>query len=183
VSSVALFPGGPVDSYAISDPVTQRLPSGIYYWTAAYSDGSQPQPTTSPCGSETLTIGSPPRIVTRSAFISVRSVTLPISCTVLPCRLTVTLTLPPVLGASDARATGKRNHLGITLARGTATIRKHGAQTVRLRVTPAGRRFVSSHRGRATVIAAIAMRLGGHTTITKQRFKIKIAKTGKPRNG
>jgi hypothetical protein len=52
---------------------------------------------------------------------------------------------------------------------------------VRLRVTAAGRSFVASHNDRVTVIAAMAMRIAGHTTTVKQRLKIKIAKTSKPR--
>src|SRR5581483_7965815 len=43
---------------ADSDPVTTVLAAGTYYWTAAYSGDSRNDPSSSPCGAETLTVES-----------------------------------------------------------------------------------------------------------------------------
>jgi hypothetical protein len=100
-------------------------------------------------------------------------------CLVLPCTVRITITLLAPLTAGEARQKATTKPSVITLARGKVTIRKHGAQTVRLRVTPAGRRFVASHAGHLTVNAALAMTIGGRTRVVKQRLKIKIMKPSK----
>ena len=43
---------------ADSDPVNPVLTAGTYYWTAAYSGDSRNEPSSSPCGAETLTVES-----------------------------------------------------------------------------------------------------------------------------
>src|SRR6185437_5879683 len=43
---------------ADSDPVNTILAAGTYYWTAAYSGDSRNDPSSSPCGAETLTVES-----------------------------------------------------------------------------------------------------------------------------
>jgi hypothetical protein len=166
---------GPV---ATSDPVTQQLAPGTYYWTAAYSGNSAYQPSTSPCGSQTLTI-APVRILRAAATIAAQVLTLTTSCTAPPCtaRITITLLAPPP--ASDARKQARIKPPVITLARGKVTIRKRGKHTVRLRPTAAGRRFVASHDGQVTVNAALTMTIAGHARVLKQHLKLKIIKPSK----
>jgi hypothetical protein len=175
-STVGLLPveGGGTSS----DPVPTTLAPGSYYWTVSYSGDGANQPTTSPCGSEVLTVAAF-RISPLGASISAQSLTLNMGCTVLPCtlRITVTFVAPP--RARDARQKAKRKPLVVVLARGIVTIRKHGAQTVRLRLTAAGRRFAASHNGQVTVITAVAMTIHGHVRVVNQRVKIKIIKPSK----
>jgi hypothetical protein len=174
-STRAIFPisaGG-----ASSNPVPTQLAPGTYYWTVSYSGDSDNQPTASVCGSETLTV-QPARILSYGAFLSAQAMTLNMSCVVLPCTARVTITLPAGLRASAGQA-GKRKRPVVTLARGRVTIRKHGAQTVRLSPTAAGRRFAASHNGRVTVSAAVTITSAGHTTVARQRLKIKIMRRTK----
>jgi uncharacterized delta-60 repeat protein len=175
-STVGLLPveGGGTSS----DPVPTQLAPGTYYWTVSYSGDGANQPTTSPCGSETLTVAAF-RISPFGASISAQSLTLNMGCIVLPCTVRITITLLAPLTASEARQKAKTKRPVITLARGKVTIRKHGAQTVRLRLTTAGRRFAASHNGQVTVTAAVAMTIHGHNRVVNQRLKIKIRKPSK----
>jgi ELWxxDGT repeat protein len=166
-----------VGSISSSDPVGIVLASGTYYWTAVYS-GKLPS-SASPCGAETLTVMPPLWSLTPSAVVTFRAVTLTLGCTTVPCTLTVKITVPAGLRASAARKHRKTKPPVITLARGTVTIRKHGPHPVRLRLTAAGRRFITAHRGRLTVNVVIAMTSRGHTTAVSQRITIKITKTRK----
>jgi hypothetical protein len=175
-STRAIFPifaGG-----TSSNPVPTQLAPGTYYWTVAYSGDSDNQPSTSPCGSEVLTV-QPARVLTYGAFLSAQALTLNMTCIVLPCTAMVTITLPAALRASAPHRKGKSKPPVITLARGRVTIRKHGAQTVRLRLTAAGRRFAASHNGKVTVTAAVAITSARHTTVASQRLKLKITKQSK----
>jgi hypothetical protein len=118
----------------------------------------------------------PLQIFPRGGFLFPRTAALRIKCTVLPCRLRVTVNFPVSLRAGEARqhATGKPRV--ITLARGAITVKTHRLHTVRLRLTAAGRRFVAFHTGRVTVTVAVAMTIRGHTHRTKQRLTLTIAK-------
>jgi hypothetical protein len=171
-------PTAPDGFDTIAPPLIQQLSSGDYYWTVAYSGDANFQSSTSPCGSEKLTV-APVRILSHLGVISTQALTLTMSCTAPLCLARITVTLPAPLRATDARQTTKRKPPVITLARGTVTIKKHGAQTVRLRLTAAGRRFVASHSGQVTVNAAVAMTIQGHTRVLNQRLKIKITKPSK----
>src|SRR5581483_11532875 len=114
-STRAIFPvfgGG-----ASSNPVPTQLTPGTYYWTVAYSGDSDNQPSTSPCGSETLTV-QPAQILTYGAFLFNQALTLNMTCIVLPCTARVTVTLPAGLLATDARQKGKRTQRVVTRARG-----------------------------------------------------------------
>jgi hypothetical protein len=161
-----------------SDPVTQVLGRGTYYWTAAYSGDIANAPSTSPCGAETLTV-APLRISPYGALISTQALTLTMGCTAPPCTVRITITLLAPLTASDARRKAKSKPPVITLAGGKVTIRKDGPRTVRLRLTAAGRRFVASHHGQVTVNAALAITVHGHTRVINQRLKIKIITASK----
>jgi hypothetical protein len=161
-----------------SDPVPTPLPPGTYYWTVSYSGDGANQPSTSSCGAETLTVAAF-RISSFGAFMSAQSLMLNMGCTVLPCTVRITISLLAPLTASDARQKAKTKLPVITLARGKITIRKQGLQTVRLRLTAAGRRFAASHSGQVTVTAAVAMTIHGHTRVVNQRLKIKITKPSK----
>jgi hypothetical protein len=175
-STVGLLPveGGGTSS----DPVPTQLAPGTYYWTVSYTGDSANQPSTSPCGAETLTVAAF-RISPFGALISPQSLTLNMSCIVPPCTVRITISLLSPLKASDASQKAKSKPPVITLARGKVTIRKHGPQTVRLRLTAAGRRFAASHNGQVTVTAAMAMTIHGHTRVVNQRLKIKIMKPSK----
>jgi hypothetical protein len=177
-STVGLLPveGGGTSS----DPVPTQLAPGTYYWTVSYSGDGANQPTTSPCGAETLTVAAF-QISPFGAFISAQSLTLNMGCIVLPCTVRITISLHAPLTASDARQKAKTKPPVITLARGKVTIRKHGMHTVRLRLTAAGRRFAASHNGQVTVTAAMAMTIHGHTRVVNQRLNIKILKPSKRR--
>jgi hypothetical protein len=175
-STVGLLPveGGGTSS----DPVPTQLAPDTYYWTVSYSGDSANQPTTSACGSEVLTVAAF-QISPFGAVISPQSLTLNVGCILLPCTARITVTLFAPLTASDARQAAKTKPPVITLARGRVTIRRHGPQAVRLRLTGAGRRFAASHHGRVTVTAAVAMTVHGRTRVVRQRLKLKIMKPSK----
>jgi hypothetical protein len=168
-----------VGSISSSDPVGIVLASGTYYWTAVYSGNVRLPSSASPCGAETLMVMPPLWSLTPSAVVTFRAVTLTLGCTTVPCTLTVKITVPAGLQASPARKHRKTKPPVITLARGTVTIRKHGPHPVRLRLTAAGRRLITAHRGHLTVNVLIAMTSRGHTTAVSQRITIKITKTRK----
>jgi hypothetical protein len=168
---LAVFGGG-----TSSQPVPTTLAAGTYFWTVVYSGDGANQPSTSPCGSETLTIAGPLLVPPGTASVSLNLATLGIGCTKLPCTVAVTITRPPFLRADVTRQKGKGQPPRATLATGRVTIRKHGAQTVRLRLTAAGRRFVASHKGRVTLNATVAITIHGHTAVVKRHLTIKIAK-------
>jgi hypothetical protein len=155
--------------------VDRPLPSGTYYWLVAYSGDSHNQPSASRCGDETLTVSSPPYIG-GLAFSSRTAVTLAVSCPVALCKVRITITTPALLTATDARSRGKSKPPVITLARGTVTIRKHGARKATLRLTSAGRRFIASHHGRLTVTATIAAFIHGHTRTLTGGLTLKITR-------
>jgi hypothetical protein len=156
-----------------SQPVPTTLAPGTYFWTVVYSGDSANQPSTSPCGSETLTIAGPLLVPPGAASVSLNLGALGVGCTTVPCTVAVTITRLSFPQADVAR---KRQPPVVTLATGRVTIRKHGAQTVRLRLTPAGRRFVASHKGRVTLNATVAITTHGHTTVVRRHLTIKIAK-------
>jgi hypothetical protein len=167
---------------ASSQPVPTQLAPGTYYWTVSYSGDGANQPSTSPCGTETLTI-APLWLSPNSGLISTQALTLTMSCTAPPCTVRITISLVAPLRASDARLSTKRKPSVITLARGKVTIRKHGPHSVLLHLTPAGRRFASSHHGHVNVNAALAVTVDGHTRVIHQRLTIKITKAGKHQPG
>jgi hypothetical protein len=154
-------------------------PPGTYYWKVDYTGDSSNLPSTSPCGAETLTVARF-RISPYGALISTQALTLTMSCAAPPCTVRITMTLPAPLRASDARQKVKSRPPVTILAHGTVTIRKRGSQTVRLRLTAAGRRFVASHHGQVTVNVAVAMTIRGHTRVLNQRLKLKIKTPSKP---
>jgi hypothetical protein len=168
---LAVFGGG-----TSSQPVPSTLAPGTYFWTVVYSGDSANQPSTSPCGFETLTIAGPLLVSPGATSVSLNLAALGISCTTVPCTVAVTITRPPFLRADVTRQNGKSQPPRATLATGTVTIRKHGAQMVRLRLTAAGRRFVASHKGRVTLNATVAITVHGHTAVVKRHLTIKIAK-------
>jgi hypothetical protein len=159
--------------------VPSTLAPGTYFWTVVYSGDSANQPSTSPCGFETLTVAPPLLVHPGTASIALNLATLGVGCTTVPCTVAVTITRPPFLRADVAPHKGKSQPPPATLATGRVTIRKHGAQTVRLRLTAAGRRFVASHKGRVTLNATVAITIRGHTTMVKRRLTIKITKPSK----
>lgn len=177
-SSTSTVQDTSLSAFAGSAPVSTPLSPGTYYWKVAYSGDSDDQASTSSCGAETLTV-APVHII--GPLVSNGSViALVMSCQVA-CRLRITITAPASRLATDARENGQAKPRVITLARASVTIRKHGVQRARLRLTSAGRRFVATHSGRVTVTAAIAMTIDGHTRVLTRRLTLTIAKPGKHR--
>jgi hypothetical protein len=168
---LAVFGGG-----TSSQPVPSTLAPGTYFWTVVYSGDSANQPSTSPCGFETLTIAGPLLVSPGATSVALNLATLGIGCTTVPCTVAVTITRPAFLRADVARHAGKSQPPVAALATGRVTIRKNGAHTVRLRLTAAGRKFVASHKGRVTLNATVAITIHGHTTVVKRRLTIKITK-------
>ncbi len=160
-----------------SSPVPTTLAPGTYYWTVSYSGDLANQPSTSPCGSETLTV-APFSISAQAAVVSTQTLALTMSCTAPLCTVRITVTRVALLAASDARQKAKRKPPVATLARGTVTIRR-GAKTVRLQLTPAGRKFVASHNGQVPVDVAVAMTIAGHRRVVNQHIRLKIKKASK----
>jgi Bacterial Ig-like domain (group 3) len=154
-----------------------RLPAGNYYWEEFYTGDALHQPSAGGCGDASVTIDPPPGILTRGASISPAAVALTMSCGQPPCVMKIAVTVPRIVLSPDARKKGVSKPSVITLATGSVTLRKRGAKTVRLRLTPAGRRFVATHDGRVAVVAAVSETIGRHTAVVNHRLRLTINKT------
>lgn len=120
---------------------------------------------------EATAAASAPRLEGTATSTST-SVTVTITCTSVPCTVTITITIS---GASSARKGHGKPHK-ITLAGGTFTIRKHGAQRLSVHLTKEGRKLLGRHHGRLTASLVAAEKLHGHTLQTTKTIKISPAK-------
>jgi hypothetical protein len=101
-----------------------------------------------------------------------KSVTITISCASTPCTVTITITIDPP-AATDARAGAKRKAPKIiTLASGTAKLRKLGKDKLAINLTGAGKSLLSKDHGHlaATITLAVKTAHG----IVKSSSKLEI---------
>jgi hypothetical protein len=95
------------------------------------------------------------------------TVTVTVTCSSLPCTVTITITTS---GAAVATTKAKT----VTLAAGTFTIRRHGAQKLTLRLTKSGRRVIAHRHGRLTATVLVKAKL--HRSVVQATRTIKITK-------
>jgi hypothetical protein len=105
------------------------------------------------------------------------TITITVNCNTPPCTFTITITDPPPQ-ASMTRVERKKTKPA-TLARGTFTLHKRGAQKVKIRLTKAGKKYMASHHGTVKLTAAVSQTIAGHKTHLTKTIKIKISKPKK----
>jgi hypothetical protein len=172
-SSTTAVSGGKA---AASAPLTSALAVGKYYWVASYGGNSTNAPSTSGCGAEVLTVS------TEAAEVKLGSggssdgttITITVTCSSPPCTFTITITDPPAQQASVARK--KRRAKPAALASGKVTVRKRGAQKVKLRLSTAGKKYMRSHHGTVKLSAAVTQTIAGHKKHLNKTIKVKISK-------
>jgi hypothetical protein len=120
---------------------------------------------------EAIAAASPPKVEGAATSTST-SVTVTITCTSVPCTVTITITIS---GASSARKGHGKPHK-ITLASGTFTIHKQGAQRLSMRLTKEGRKLLGRHHGKLTATLLAVEKLHGHTLQSTKTIKISPAK-------
>ena len=165
---VAPASGGVVPA---SKPVTTALALGTYYWKTNFSGNPGTTkgvlgnlPSSSYCGAEVLTVGSV-AAVSSGGSSSDHSVTLTISCDVLPCTITITVTIDP-----PARIT--------TLASGKIKLTRKGRHLVSLSLTHAGKTYFHSHHQPLKTVVKLREKVGTHTATFKKKVTLRYHKKG-----
>jgi hypothetical protein len=115
---------------------------------------------------------SPP-VVEGAATSTSTTVTVTVTCKSLPCTITITITVSEASTARKGHGKPKKT----TLASGTFTIHKRGADKLRLHLTKAGRKLLARHHGRLSATLIASEKTGGHTAKTTKLIKIKPAKS------
>jgi hypothetical protein len=155
---------------AASAPITSALASGTYYWQASYSGDANNFASASACGSEVLTVASPPK-AGEGATSTSTTLTVTITCSG-PCTVTITITIP----AASAARNSKKKPKPIILAEGTFTIHRRGPQKLTLHLTKIGRKVVAAHHGRLRASLLLSRKIDGHTLSSTKTIKIVPAK-------
>jgi hypothetical protein len=161
--------------------VTTALAPGTYYWEAAYSGDVLNVPAVSTCGSEVL------RVVAAATAggggsSNGTTVTITVTCAVTPCTVTITITIdPPATAASAARVSAdkkkKKKAKIVTLASGTFKIKKKGADKLAVKLTKAGKKYLSAHHGHVKgAKLLVATKVDGHLEKTSRSITITTSK-------
>jgi hypothetical protein len=151
-----------------SSPLTTVLSPGTYYWLASYSGdpGTLSEggnlPGNSGCMSETLTV-TPRARIGAQASSSAGKLTITVACLVVPCTFTATVTAT-TSSRSGGRKRGSHTRT-ITLATGRFTVGRHGARRLTLRLTAAGRGYLTGRSG-ASARIVLSQRLRGQVVRT-----------------
>lgn len=148
-----------------ADHVTSNVNGAGQGWAAWQDNGSIfAQPFTAADAISPASVGA-------TATSNGATVVVTIVCASLPCTLTITVVSSTItlLHATTAR----HRPPSVVLAKGRVTLRK--GRTVTLRLTAAGRRYLSHHSGRLKVGATIAETLEHHTVVTKRNLTLRRA--------
>jgi hypothetical protein len=167
-----------------SAPVTVTLAPGRYYWQAAYSGNAGNTqgalgnaPSTSACGGEVLSIGSP-NTISPQATTDGQTVTVTVSCATLPCTVQLALTAPASAGGGKGKdiaqaGKGKKKPKAIVLAKGKFKIKKKGPQKLKLKLSAKGRGYFKGKGAKAKATLAVTDKVGGHNVVTKRAVTVK----------
>jgi len=121
-----------------------------------------------------------PAVVNKGATSNGSTVTLKVSCTAFPCKVSITLTAPEtvVVHVATARAARKqktkKEHKTIRLGAGTFTIKTEGAKKLSLKLSGTGKKFVRAHKGRIKVTAEIKETVADHIRVITQTLTLTI---------
>jgi hypothetical protein len=162
----------------ITDDSSTGLPPGSYYWEAAYAGNATNLPSSSPCGSEVLTVtaatttGSTGKGATigEGATSTSSTVTVTITCP-SACTVTITIEIPT---ASAARKS-KKKPKPLTLATGKFTLPKGGTEKLTLHLTKTGKKVFAAHHGRLKASLLLSEKIDGHTILISKTIKIRPA--------
>ena len=163
-----------------SAPVATDLAPGTYYWQAVYS-GNQGSiqgqvgnsPSTSPCGSEVLTITSPVTLAA-SATSNGKTLTFSAACANVPCSLGATATTPAKLAMSGSPRGKAKPKKPVTLGKGKFKLKKKGPQKLTLKLSGAGRKYLAGKR-KAKVSLAVTEKIGSQNVVTTQTLNVKVS--------
>ncbi len=158
-----------LDAYASQSDVTSAVGPTGQGWVTWVANGSVfAQPFTA------ADAVSPPS-ASSGGSTNGTTLTITVTCSSFPCTVTVTIVAPPG-PARDARAT---KHPPTVLAKGTFTIRTRQGGKLKLRLTPAGRRFFRAHHGTVGVRASLSQKVRGRVKQRTKTVLIKIVKAKK----
>jgi hypothetical protein len=156
-AGTATFTGSAVataGTASIADGASPALAPGKYYWTASYIGNATNAASSSPCGSEVLTV-TPPGVVPStpptaggSATSNGSTLTLTITCSAA-CTVTVTITVPAATTASVSSKKGKKKPKRSPVVLGTAkfTLAAAGTKKLSVKLTAAGKKLLKKDHG------------------------------------
>jgi hypothetical protein len=157
---------------APSSPVTSSLSPGKYYWTAAYSGDANNVASSSPCGSEILSV-SPAVALPGTGSSTSTTLTITITCAVTPCTVTVTITVP---GASAASARKRKPPKPLVLFTGKLSIKKVGPNSLTLHLTKVGKALVAKDHGHLRADLLVSDQTPGGPILTSREVSFAPAK-------
>jgi hypothetical protein len=161
-STAAVWEG----SAGASAPLTAALTPGAYYWRATYSGNAPNLPSVSACGSEVLTV-TPAAKIEGTGESTSTTVTLTITCASTPCTVTVTITVTEPAASKASVARRRKPHTKtITLGTGTFTLTTKGPHKLTVRLSRAGRKYLSAHHGRLNAKVLVSEHTPGGTELT-----------------
>jgi hypothetical protein len=152
-----------------SKPVTATLALGTYYWKADFSGnpgtikgvrGNLASSTS--CGDEVLTVGST-AAVSSGGSTNDHSVTLTISCGIVPCTITITVTIDPPASTTK-------------LATGKVRITRKGRHSIIVPLTAAGKTYFKTHHSRVKTFVKMREVVHSHTATVKKTVTLTYRK-------
>ncbi len=99
------------------------------------------------------------------------------SCSSLPCTITITITSNSVSVKTASVALKKARN--VTLAKGRFTITKAGAHKLAVKLTPAGKKFLVAKKGHVKVGSVISETVGKHTRLTQRNLTLTMKRKAK----
>jgi hypothetical protein len=166
----------------LSNGVTTVLAPGKYYWQVVYSGNATNDASASTCGSEVLTV-TPATSIGGSGTSNGTTVTITVTCAATPCTVSVAITIdPPATEATRVVADKKKKPKAktITLGSGTFKIKKKGADKLAVKLSKAGKKYLSTHHGSAKgAKLLISTKIDGHLEKSSRSITITTHKSKK----
>jgi hypothetical protein len=171
---------------AIADDSSPGLPQGTYYWKATYAGNTFNDPSSSPCGSEVLTVTAPgvvpsmPPTAGSSATSNGSTVTVTISCPAA-CTVTVTITVPAATTASASSKKSKKKHKKSPVVLGTAkfTLATAGTKKLSVKLTAAGKKLLKKDHGHLKATLLLSDKTAAGTLKSSRTISITTHKSKK----
>jgi hypothetical protein len=106
------------------------------------------------------------------------TISVTVTCSSLPCTITITITSNSV--TVTTASVPRKKHKNVILAKGRFRITKAGAHKLAVKLTPAGKRFLSAKKGHLKVGSVISQTVGKHTKVSQRNLTLTItSKKGK----
>jgi hypothetical protein len=142
----AVTAGKPLASKA----VTKVLKRGRYYWQVSYSGDPSNLPAKSTCGGEVLRVTSPVTVTDAKILRSHHTISARVACGVVPCTLSFKI---------EATVKVHGHNRSVTVATGTAKLKKSGFHGEIFGLTGAGRALARSASGKVKLRFLISARV------------------------